>query len=383
VPKEFPVPKYFREMQKQRPKKARAYTSKQILVDYKTGKRCFDFANLDGEVLALSDLRGATFRNASMRYVNLAGSLLIDTDFGSADLTGASLEMAYAAGARFFDTNFTDACLKSSNFMRSDFVRTIFANSDMKFSSLRYASFTTANLEGARMTGVKLDGTVFIDTDVRALCSAHRVTHYSPSSFDPRTILNSYTHPGLQQLLVDSGVPQIFATYMIECARAIGEPLLNKLMQSTFISYGGPDECFVRRIYDILRVNEVTTFFFPETAHVGARISDEIFNQIQRHDRVLLVCSKSSLKRPGVIHEIQETLDREARDGGATYLLPIMLDNYVLTGWRKIQPSLAERIGSRVIADFRRTRHDEAAFNTAMSRLIDALKIKRPMNNMP
>jgi hypothetical protein len=377
VPKEFPALKYLREISR-RPKKTRRHTAKQILAEYKKGKRFFDHAQLDGEVLALADLRDASFRNASMRHVNLYGALLNGADFGSADLTGAGMRLICAHGAYFFDTNFTHADLSQADFMRSSFVRAIFTNSDMKFSSLRYCEFDRVILDGARMTGVKLDGTHFVDTDIRTLCSAPRITHYSQSSVDPRCVMRSYTHSGLQQFLIDCGVPPIFSTYMIDCARSISEPLLHKLMQSTFISYGHPDERFVRRIYDALRANEVTTFFFPETAQAGARINDEVFGQLQKHDRVLLICSKSSLNRAGVVNEIQETLDREARDGGATYLLPIMLDNYVLSGWRTAHPTFAERIGRRVIADFRGTRRNPAAFDKAMIRVIDALKIKSP-----
>jgi len=78
-----------------------------------------------------------------------------------------------------------------------------------------------------------------------------------------------------------------------------------------------------------------------------------------------------------VLNEIQETLDREARDGGATYLLPIMLDDYVLTGWRKSHPELAERVGRRIIGDFRGAKRSRQAFDAAVARVIDALKIKR------
>jgi len=162
---------------------------------------------------------------------------------------------------------------------------------------------------------------------------------------------------------------------MIDCARALGEPFIKRLMQSTFISYGAPDEAFAKRLYRALRSYGVVAFFFPETARVGERIDNEVFRQMQTHDRVLLVCSRDSLDRPGVICEIQETLDREVRDGGATYLLPIMLDDYVLTGWRATQPALAERIGRRIIADFRKTR-TKVAFHQALGRVIDSLKLK-------
>jgi TIR domain-containing protein len=164
---------------------------------------------------------------------------------------------------------------------------------------------------------------------------------------------------------------------MIDCAQALGEPLLRSMMQSTFISYGGPDEAFARKLYEALS-EYGAVFFFPENATVGERIDNEVFRHIQQHDRVILVCSRASLDRPGVLNEIQETLDREARDGGATYLLPVMLDDYLLTDWKANQPVLAERIGRRVIADFRRSTRSRKVFDQALHRLLDALKRRQP-----
>ncbi len=53
---------------------------------------------------------------------------------------------------------------------------------------------------------------------------------------------------------------------------------------------------------------------------------------VNGHDRVILVCSKSSLQRPGVLNELEETLQREARDGGNAYLIPVRLDDFVIDG---------------------------------------------------
>ena len=149
-------------------------------------------------------------------------------------------------------------------------------------------------------------------------------------------------------------------------------------MQSTFISYGGPDEPFARRVYDALKRMGVTVFFFPETARLGERIDSEVFKQLQQHDRVLLICSKNSLTRPGVVHEIRETFDREARDGGASYILPITLDDYVFGEFREFQPEIAERLCRRIIGNFKGTDSDQAAFDAAMLRVADAIKKESP-----
>ena len=229
-------------------------------------------------------------------------------------------------------------------------------------------SLAAANFEGASLSSY------FFDTDVSGLCDARSLHHGMPSALDARTVMRSYAHPRFKSFMLDCGVPEIFAEYMIECAKALGDDLLQELMQSTFISYGGPDEAFARRLYDTLRTHGVVVFFFPETARVGERIGDEVFNALQRHDRMILVCSQASLDRPGVLNEIQETLDREARDGGATYLIPVMLDDYLLEGWSTRQPTLAQRVKSRVAADFR----DPGNFDAALDRLLAALRKRTP-----
>jgi hypothetical protein len=54
-----------------------------------------------------------------------------------------------------------------------------------------------------------------------------------------------------------------------------------------------------------------------------------------------------------------------------------MIDDYVLNDWRKVQPDLAERLGRRIIADFRKARRSKAQFSLALDRVIDALKVRR------
>ncbi|MDI1484829.1 toll/interleukin-1 receptor domain-containing protein [Polyangium sp. y55x31] len=97
---------------------------------------------------------------------------------------------------------------------------------------------------------------------------------------------------------------------------------------------------------------------------------------VNEHDRVVLVCSKASLDRKGVLNEIEETLAREAREGGETYLIPIRLDDYVFTGWRPKREDIAQAIRDRVVADFEGADADPAKFDRALSQLLRALRIK-------
>ena len=94
---------------------------------------------------------------------------------------------------------------------------------------------------------------------------------------------------------------------------------------------------------------------------------------VNAHDRVILVCSKASLERQGLLNELDETLAREARDGGATYLLPVRLDDYVISEWKPRKAGLAQRIRDRVIADFR-DHDDPVAFASAVAKVMNVLR---------
>jgi len=360
------------------PKDPVALTEKELLAAYSAGQRAFRHVVLDGTCLAGVDLTGASFYGASLRAVDLTRARLTHVQFKGADLTGACLSHAWLNATDLIGATFIKADLR-----RVDLTGASLAMADCTGADLQRAYFGNASLAGAILVDVKLNGacltsTYLDDVDVSPFCNARNLMHTGPSHIDCRTVIRSYRHPKFKQFMLDCGVPAIFATYMIDCARAIDEPILRTLVRSTFISYGAPDEAFARALYDALRAHSVVVFFFPESATVGERIANEVFRRIQEHDRVLLVCSRESLNRAGVVNEIQETLDREARDGGATYLLPIMLDDYVLKDWRKTHPELAERVGRRIIGDFRKTKRDRAAFDKAIARVVEALQVRRP-----
>jgi hypothetical protein len=356
-------------------------SAEELLDAYKGGRRGFRFLILDDINLEGANLRDATFYESSLQRANLRGATLTHVQFKGADLTDARLSRAAInatdliganlVGAELYDADLTGAALNRANC----------SGANMSRVNLGNARLVSTILVGARFHRASLSSTNLADVDVGPLCNATRIRHDGPSSIDSRTVIRSYQHPRLKKFMLSCGVPPVFVEYMIECARAIDESTLRSLMQSTFISYGGPDEQFARKLYEALKAHGVITFFFPESATFGERIDNEVFRRLQEHDRVILICSHDSLDRPGVLNEVQETFDREARDGGATYLLPVTLDDYVFEGWRAAQPQLAERVGRRVVGDFRDTAQNRKAFDQALGRLLDALRVRRPTSS--
>jgi hypothetical protein len=143
---------------------------------------------------------------------------------------------------------------------------------------------------------------------------------------------------------------------------------------SLFVSYGGPDEVIAARIVDALDKQGVRTWFFPRDAVPGEKLHRVMFRGVNDHDRVLLICSKDSLRRPGVENEIERVLELEAREGGSSRLIPVTVDRFVFDDWRPSRPDLAQQVLSRVIVSFDSELPDMLTFRHNIDRLVSALE---------
>ena len=366
--------------------------------DYRKTQKASDpswVADLAGADLAGANLTSANLTGADLAGANLHRTDLIDADLAGANLTGANLIGADLAVAHLHRTDLIGANLDYANLNGAYLITTRLIGANLDFANLNgayliradltdailtRANLTRADLTDAILTRAILNQTALADVDVSAFCAAEELTHAGPSSIDARTVMRSFTHPRIKEFMADCGVPWLFAEYMVDCAKAETTQDLKALMQSTFISYGQPDDAFARRLYESMTAKRITVFYFPETARWGERLSNEVHTQLNSHDRVILICSKGSLNRPGVRNEIQETFDREAREGGATYLLPLVLDDYLFDpkGWERVEPELARRVRARIAGDFRKAQTDPTEYDHALNRLIDVLKKTKP-----
>jgi len=148
------------------------------------------------------------------------------------------------------------------------------------------------------------------------------------------------------------------------------------MLQSVFLSYGGPDEMFASKLRNALSAIGARTWLFRDDAIPGQKLHRVMRKGVNDHDRVVLICSEKSLMRSGVRNEIEQVLVREAREGGSSRLLPVTIDEYIFspkTEFARKHPVLRDEILIRVVADFKGAVGDEATFQTAVSRLALAL----------
>ncbi len=145
----------------------------------------------------------------------------------------------------------------------------------------------------------------------------------------------------------------------------------SEMHKSLFISYGGPDEELARKINESIKSRGVETWFFPVDAQPGDKLHRLMHNGVNSHDRFLLICSESSLKRPGVLNEIERVLEREAKEGGTEILIPVTLDDYVYSDWSPERPDISAQVKSRVIS---KITLDPDQFEKSIEKLVKVLK---------
>jgi hypothetical protein len=147
--------------------------------------------------------------------------------------------------------------------------------------------------------------------------------------------------------------------------------------KSAFISYGGPDGRFASKLYAALMERGVHAYYFPESSTPGRRLHRTMSDAIHEYDVVISVCSEAAVTRPGWLNELQQTLAREAREGGSELLIPVLLDDYVLREWAPNRQDLARQLHDRVAGDFRGA-NDDLEFGRQLDRLVNALRAEAP-----
>ena len=208
-------------------------TARGVIRTYSQGRRNFAEIKLVDADLSGLDLRGASFLGASLKGANFSESRLTHTQFKGADLEGANFTYCTLNATDLIGASFVRADLYGADLTGAALNRADLSESDLRRASLGNARISDAILNNASCDGIYLSSTNLADTDVSILCDA-KIRHGGPSNIDPRTVMKSYRHPRIKRFMLECGVPPLFAEYMIDCARALGEPLIRSLHANHF-----------------------------------------------------------------------------------------------------------------------------------------------------
>ena len=308
-------------------------------------------AELGHADLSQGDLTDADLIGANLLYANLQAA-----DLPGADLSGANLQITYLRGADLRGANLCGANLRGADLIR-------------------------ANLFNADLARTTCFATAFADCDLSEVRGLQSVRHEGPSTISVETLVRTLEGAGGQftaeqrTFFENTGVPRTLLDYLPDLLET--QPIQ---FFSCFISYGGQDGEFADRLHRDMRRRDIRCWKYDVDAIIGRDVWGNISGAIVLHEKMIVICSQSSLQRPGVHGEIEralqkeEQLKRERSGKGDAHvdtdvLVPVRLDDYVFEGWE--HPRKAELIAKH-IGDFRDW-EDDANYQRGLEQLLRAL----------
>jgi hypothetical protein len=347
--------------------------------------------SLAGATLWGADLRGAYLIDAQLSRTNLTkvyltGAYLINAKLIGAQLSGADLSKVYLSGANLTDANLDEADLTRANLDEADLTR-----ANLQKANLRKAHMTAINLTGADLRRVDLTGANLRNADLtHSLCSN---TIFVAIDLSTAKGLESIDHKGRSVIDFDTlrlaarsggSIPEVFLRGCglsdddIQYAVGLyGKPID---LYSAFISYSHDDQPFATQLYNTLQGSGVRCWQDVHELDPGQKIHHEVAQSIRIYDKILLICSQSSLNSRWVNREIEMALlnEEELSSGhvdGVIALIPVDIDGYLFdeayTG-----PYKAE-LTSRLAARFTGWATDHTLFEDQFNLLMRSLDPSR------
>jgi uncharacterized protein YjbI with pentapeptide repeats len=351
-------------------------------------------ADLSRSNLTEADLSEANLSEANLGRASLIRAILPKANLMSADLSGANLIRANLKGANLHEANLFRAALINANLVEGNFTRANLSWANLTDANLTGADLTGANLIEANLTRTNLNGanlswayltgaylheanfhesfigyTVFSYVDLSEAKGLETLNHESPSTIGIDTIYKSKGKIPAK-FLRDAGVPEKFLNYIHTL-----DDITPIQYYSCYISYCVEDTTVAEQLLEGLQAKGLRAWFFPESAKIGKTVWGEIDQPIKVYDKLIVICSKNSLKSPAVIREIRRALEKEARflqEHGKVkeILAPIILDDYLIDEWK--HPIKADVL-KKGVGDFRGCKANTGKYSKAFDKLIDAL----------
>jgi hypothetical protein len=330
--------------------------------------------------LARANFRWANLSRSSFKNADMSGAHFRRTDVKDTTLTGANLSRAHVTIADFLWAQADGTLWDRAELLRVNFHQASLAGASFKDARVTQSLFVTVDLTGCDFSGMKSGDNVFADCDLSSVRGLESVKHPSGSFVSLDTLARTLDSAGgkftvdQEAFFVGAGVPKTLLDYLPSILEA--EPIQ---FFSCFISYCDADEAFARRLHHDFRELGIRCWKYDVDALIGRGVWDNIDSAIRLHDKAIVICSRESLQRPGVLREIERALNREdelvriSADEPHTdtdILVPIRLDSHVLRGWRHARKA---DVTAKHIGDFRGWSDDRAVYAAAFSKLLHSL----------
>jgi len=313
--------------------------------------------------------------NTSLAYVDLNSA-----DLSGLDLSHTNLRLADLRGVNFSGANLTGANFSASSLINANMENAVLDIADFSFSDLSSATLTACSLRNTLFVASNLyntvlnektllSNTVFRNVLFDKVIGLEKCVHIGRSSIDVATLEMQKNIP--LRFLQGCGIPDKF----IRLYENVPETTVPQYY-SCFISYSHSDKKFATFLHDYLQNMGVRCWLDEHQLLPGDDPHDKIRDGIRLWDKVLLCCSKESMKSWWVDNEIETTFNKERElmkeRGNKVYkLIPINLDNFIFgESW---ESGKKEQILSRMAANFVGWEKSVSNIEEPLSKVLGAL----------
>lgn len=350
------------------------------LVQFRLNSADFSNTNLCDSVLNKEEIKNVVFNNADLMGVNFDRADLKGVDFSHADMGGCSLEEADLTEARLYGvylgfSHLNGAKLTNTHLGNARIEDASLNNVDLSNANLQGTLFINTELENSDFSFAQLGGTVFGLTDLGSCNGLQSVRVKEKCVIDFYTLQTSKSIS--RAFLKKIGLSELLIDYLPE----LTEKPIN--LFPVFLSHSWGNKDFAGKLYEALIDKGVQVWYDEKKMKPGDDLYEGISQGISTYDKMILVCSKESLRSWWVDQEINRLFSKERKYSSkglkkANLLIPITIDDYIYE-W---DGAKSEDIRRFVIGDFRNWK-DEHSFRSSLDNLIDVLNPNRKRDKPP
>lgn len=329
--------------------------------------------NGDVQIRERRYVEGLNFTNLEFKFFDIEATTFLNCNFLNVDFFNVNFSRVEFAGCSFIKcnlnniqndlsdfencifsiTNFTHCNFHSCNFLNvkivdqctliivefkycfiTDFIiensrlsttewQGIHPFKDIQFNNIAFndayyfaIDFSTVNYYGCSLTRniftrSKILADTF-DTETEKLS-------INSNTIDLDTILNSN---------LNKNSLKIFGIHNDEIKSYIQEMVTEIKFQTVFISYSFEDRVFANALSHALMIKGVKTWFWERDAPGGRRLKHIMYENIQKHERLLFIASKHSLQSEACHYELAEGREKQTKEWKDIYF-PIHIDDYL------------------------------------------------------
>ena len=329
--------------------------------------------DLSGTDLSRANLSGAELGGANLYNAKLDKANLHKAKLHEANLIRANLINAQLSGAKLNDAKLNDANLKEANIIASDLSGADLNGADLSGAKLISATLYSSNLtrtilEYSNFIGSKLNETIFGLTNLSSCKGLEEVEVKGKCIIDFETLQRSKNLPRI--FLRKIGLPELYIDYLPEFV----EKPIN--LYPVFLSHSWANKTFARKLYEALIQRGVLVWFDEKQMMPGDKIIGGISKGINVYDKLVLVCSKESLKSWWVKEELERIMKKERHyqnsGGKEGLLIPITIDNHIYES----DSEYTDTILKHMVGDFKDWQYG-GKFEQSLDKLIRALNVNR------